>query len=325
MGFCVALFSIISFISSTLLPAQDSRDGEADLSRSRLEQLQIMMEFDNIQLTFLVRDPAGNFIRNLSPSDFLVQENGQEMNVLLLREQEVPISAVVMVDTSYSIGSFLQNAANTAVDFFKGLENESAAFVAFSDEARVILDWEDEARDISEYARELKPDGKTALYDSVIRVADEMLKPRSGKKLIVLLTDGIDTMSESTFQDMIRATRDAGVTLYPIIYTNQYIESYRRYLRTDQRRITSRVSRDFHNLVVLQDRFVDQSLRYGGRTIFSNAFNDLKDIYGQIIHEMKSQYVMLYQSAVEEERAGQREVRVSTRRVPGKIFIDISN
>lgn len=68
-----------------------------------------------------------------------------------------------------------------------------------------------------------------------------------------------------------------------------------------------------------------ESLRHGGRVIFSDAFSDLDKIYRDIIHEMKSHYVMLYQS----DEAGDssqrsRNVEISTRRVPGKIFIDIS-
>lgn len=290
------------------------------LEDASVEDLQIILQTENIRLTFLVRDSLGNFVRDLSASDFVLLENGQPREIALLKEEEIPISAVVMVDTSWSIGYFLGNAVRTAVDFFKGLQREHSAFVLFSESPRVVLSWDDPAEDLTEYLRAVEPNGKTALYDSLIWAAENMFRNRPGKKLIVLLTDGIDTKSEASFKDMMRVTRAQGVTLYPIIYTNEYIQHYREGLRIS--RPAPRVSRDFHNLVLLQNQFVDQTLRYGGRTIFSNAFSDLKKIYTDIIQEMKSQYLMVYHSSLG-DKDQRRDVKVYTKKVPGKIFINI--
>ena len=300
---------------------QQSRGATKDLT---VEQVQVMMELENIQLRFLVRDADGNFMRNLTAQDFLVTENGHEQNISLLKEQQVPISAVIMVDNSWSTSQFLARAADVAVDFFKGLQPERSAFVLFSEKPQVVIDWTDDAKSLSPQLNQVKANGKTALYDSVIWVSKNMFQEQTGKKLIVLLTDGIDTLSKSSFQDMMRVTRDNGITLYPIIYTNQYIENYRQNLRRHVGFTRNRsISSDFHNLILMQNRFIDQSLRFGGRTIFSNAFNDLHNIYGNIIHEMKSQYVMLYQSS--DLDTDKREVKVSTKKVPGRIYIEVSH
>jgi len=289
-----------------------------------VEQIQVLMELETIQLRFLVRDSNGNFMRNLTAHDFTVMENGHEQNISLLKEQQVPISSVIMVDNSWSTSQFLAKAASVAVDFFKGLQPEASAFILFAEQPRVVIDWTEEAKDLSPQLNNVKPNGKTALYDSVIWVSKSMFKDKTGKKLIVLLTDGIDTASRSSFQEMMKVTRDQGITLYPIIYTNQYIENYRRNLKNVPgfRRPRS-VSNDFHNLILMQNRFIDQSLRFGGRTIFSNAFTDLHNIYGDIIYEMKSQYVMLYQST--DLDAAKRDVKIETKKAPGRIFIEISH
>lgn len=293
------------------------------LSDLVVENVQIVVTLENIQLSFLARDPEGNFIRSLSASDFVLFENGRPQKIALLREEEIPISAVVMVDTSWSIGHFLENAVRTAVDFFKDLERERSAFVLFSESPRVVLNWQDPSTDLSGHLRNVKPDGKTALYDSVIWTAENLFQGRTGKRLIILFTDGIDTKSRASFEDMIRISREHGITLYPIIYTNHYIQDYRKRLSHANPPWGRRISLDFHSFIVQQNRFVDQSLRYGGRTIFSNAFADLRDIYTNIIQEMKSQYVMVYQSSLEDREGRLRDVKVQTRKVAGKIFINI--
>jgi VWFA-related protein len=311
--------TLAGFLTGAVAAAPQDEVKPRDLS---VEQIEILMQLENIQLTFLVRDAEGNFIRNLSARDFVITENGKEQEIALLREQEVPISSVVLVDNSWSTSQFLARAAQVAVDFFKGLQPEASAFVLFSESPRIVIDWTQGAADLTSFLNEVRPNGKTALYDSVIWVSRNMFKDKSGKKLIVLLSDGIDTLSKSSFQDMMRVTREQGVILYPIIYTNQYIENYRRSLRLRPTRATRSVSLDFHNLILMQNRFIDQSLRYGGRTIFSNSFLDLENIYSNIIHEMKSQYVMLYQS--NDLDAERREVKVSTKKAPGRIYIEVS-
>jgi VWFA-related protein len=304
--------------------AQDPQHEEESDQNLSIEQIQVIMELETIQLRFLVRDAEGRFMRNLTAGDFMVTENGHEQSISLLKEQQVPISSVIMVDNSWSTSQFLGRAADVAVDFFKGLQPERSAFVLFAERPEVVIDWTQGGRVLSPEMNDLKPNGKTALYDSVIWVARNMFQDKTGKKLIVILTDGIDTISKSSFQEMMKVTREAGITLYPIIYTNQYIENYRQNLKkTPGSRRPRSISSDFHNLIVMQNRFVDQSMRFGGRTIFSNAFADLQNIYGDIIHEMKSQYVMLYQTA--DMSTDKRDVRVFTKKVPGRIFIEVSH
>ena len=318
-GVCVVLWGLI-FQGVSAVPTEKDPKDQGDF---QIENIQVTMELEHIQVSFLVRDSEGSFIRDLSMEDFVILENGKPQNIAVLKEQEVLISAVVMLDTSWSIENYLDDALGTALDFFAGLEQEQAAFVAFSRTPRVILDWEEKPASLSSYFEDLRTDGQTALHDSVIWVAQNVLKERSGKKLIILITDGIDTTSKANFEDMISEARQTGITIYPIIYTNRFIQRYRKKLGKRESPIRRSISREFHNFIVLQNRFVDQTLRFGGRTIFSQEFQDLNEIYADIIREMKSHYVMFYQSG-SEDRESAREVKMYTRKIPGKIFIEVS-
>ena len=302
--------------------AQDAAPKEK-VDGAGTSRVEVEMAVEHIRVTFLVRDDRGHLIRNLSKDDFVVMENGRPQNVTLLEEQEVPINVAVMVDTSWSLQDLLKNAVETAIDFFRGLENESAAVVRFSRTPELILDWDERPQDIRSLMARVSSDGKTALYDSVIWVCRNVLSSRSGKKVVVLISDGIDTASRSSFREMIRISRQEGITVYPIIYTNQFIQNYRRELGDREAPVRSNISRAFHRFVVSQNRFLDQTRRYGGRTIFSDAFLDLRQIYRDIIEEMKSRYVLYYQSDGRDED-GSHEVRMFTRRVAGRIFVEFS-
>ncbi len=313
LGLCVVQ-------SVSCLAASSSQ--EQDLGKIQFEDINIVVQLEHIQLSFVVRDPKGDFVRNLSVDDFLLFENDQPQTIAALQEQYVPINAVVAVDTSWSIGSFLTNAVTTAVDFFNGLENEDAAVVFFSEKPRVLLDWGEKRGDLDRELTSVETDGKTALFDSIIWIAENLMEDRSGKKVIILVTDGIDTLSRATFAEMMEVTRRTGVTLYVIIYTNETIQSYRKKIRLPLSSRNNSVSRDFHRFVLSQNQFVDQVMRYGGRTIFSKRFADLRGIYGDAIREMRSRYVMLYQSDAKQDET--RKVRIRTRRVPGRIFINVT-
>lgn len=302
--------------------AQDAAPAEKD-DGPGTSRVEVEMALEHIRVTFLVRDDRGHLIRNLSKDDFVVLENGRPQTITLLEEQEVPINVAVMVDTSWSLQDLLKNAVETAIDFFRGLENESAAVVRFSRTPELILDWDERPQDIRSLMARVSSDGKTALHDSVIWVCRNVLGSRPGKKVVVLISDGIDTASRASFREMIRISRQEEITVYPIIYTNQFIQNYRRELGDREAPVRSDISRAFHRFVVSQNRFLDQTRRYGGRTIFSDSFLDLRQIYRDIIEEMKSHYVLYYQSDGRDDD-GSHEVRMFTRRVPGRIFVEFS-
>lgn len=314
---------VILFVCVMALSSPEGWAQNSSIDATRVDDLQIQVHLEYAQLTFLVRDGNGRLIPGLEPNDFVIEENQVPREIVALRQQEVPISAVVMVDTSWSMASFMEKAVQTGHEFFQGLSNEQAAFVRFSDRTSVVLDWGENQEELTLRLSDVQSDGKTALHDSVAWVADEMLGDRSGKKVVILISDGIDTISQQSFEMMMNTLRSNGISLYAIIYTNPELDRFRSMLRSRGSKLVDQVSRDFQTFLVRQNEFLEESLRFGGRTIFSRGFDDLERIYQDIVDEMKSQYVMLYRSEVVDEDEI-RNVEVQTTRVPGKIFIDVT-
>ncbi len=103
----MGVFVLLWIMMAQGLSALPTEKDEKDQQEFEIENIQVLMELEHIQVSFLVRDSAGNFIRDLSMEDFVILENGQPQNIAVLKEQEVPISAVVMLDTSWSIENYL--------------------------------------------------------------------------------------------------------------------------------------------------------------------------------------------------------------------------
>ena len=131
-------------------------------------------------------------------------------------------------------------------------------------------------------------------------------------------------MSTAVLEDMMRATRQSGITLYSVMNSNRFLAKYRQRLSRPDFRRPEGVSLDFHNLMLQQTQFATQSMRFGGRTIFSRRFADLKEIYTDIIDEMRNYYVLFYRSDFFFE-IEDRKIRLNTRKKTGNIFIEISH
>ena len=106
-GICVVLWGLI-FQGVSAVPTEKDPKDQGDF---QIENIQVTMELEHIQVSFLVRDSEGSFIRDLSMEDFVILENGKPQNIAVLKEQEVLISAVVMLDTSWSIENYLDDAS----------------------------------------------------------------------------------------------------------------------------------------------------------------------------------------------------------------------
>jgi VWFA-related protein len=304
------------------LPAKGG-EVEQNLSDLSVEGVQIVLNVEHIQLSFLVRDSEGNLIRNLSEADFTLFENGEPRRIAALQEQEVPINALVMVDTSWSLGRYFADAMTTGVEFFRGLQGERSAFLLFSEKPRVVLDWDEDPSGLASKLAGVRTDGRTALYDSVIWAARNLFGEKAGKKLIILVTDGIDTVSRKDFGEMIQATRAAGITIYSILYSNQILDRYREQIALPDYHPKKRYSSVFHDFMVVQNKFLEQSMRFGGRAVFSDQFADLRKGYAHIIEEMKSHYVLLYESELR-SRDDVRQVTIDANEIPARIFVEIS-
>lgn len=180
-------------------------------------------------------DAKGNRVTNLSPKDVVVIENGEGRQVTSLKFE--PANVLLVLDQSVEIGVVkngrpkLQREASganrmlsapVAVDFAEALisllgEANHLAIIQYSDKVELIQNWTSDRKEAMQALRTKSRQGdKTRFYDALLLAAETLGQSPDGRRVMVLLTDGVDTTSQSQKKDAMTALAQTGVTLFVV-------------------------------------------------------------------------------------------------------------
>jgi VWFA-related protein len=166
---------------------------------------------DLVELSVSVTDRDGRPLRGLTASDFVVEEEGRRRELLAARPDERPLSLALLVDVSSSLRAFWPVLGGIAPKLARALRpGDALRVVAFSGPAYLVQEFtadpERVARSMDRFSHW---GGGTSLYDTLAAVGTEMAWSRDGRQAVVLITDGIDTLSRidpSRLRDYLRRT-----------------------------------------------------------------------------------------------------------------------
>lgn len=236
-----------------------------------LEELDI--EF--VELYTLVLDRDNRPVQELTEADFLVSEDdvGQEL-VRFERVKDLPIHAAVMLDVSASMDELLPQAQEAALDFLQQAitPKDRASVVVFNDHPQLSSEFTNDVDKLASGLAGLKAERGTALYDSLIFTL-YYFNGIKGQRAIILLSDGKDESSRFEFDDALEYAQRSGVAIYTIG------------LDLPKRELESRRK---------LGRLADET---GGRTFFIQDIAELPAIYDIIQLELRSRYLLAYQSS----------------------------
>ena len=249
------------------------------------------VDVDVVQVTAVVTDRDGEFVRGLKQSDFRVTEDGKVQKLTHFAAENVPLELVTAIDVSASMREALPGVKEAAKRFLKGLEpRDQVTLLGFNDNiftvARRATDQGVRAKAIDR----LGSWGGTALYDVIIQ-AIELLGKQSGRRSVLLFTDGDDQSSHAPLETAIAKTEGSDATIYTV--------GHGRAIQ----------SRDLQRLL---ERLADVS---GGRSFVANDASKLDAVFAQILDDLRNQYLLAYPTP-EGVRDGEWH-RISVE-VPGK-------
>ena len=166
---------------------------------------------DLVELSVSVTDRDGHPLRGLTASDFAVEEEGRTRELLAARPDERPLSLALLVDVSSSLRAFWPVLGGIAPKLARALRpGDALRVVAFSGPAYLVQEF---TADPDRVARSMDRfshwGGGTSLYDTLAAVGTEMAWSRDGRQAVVLITDGIDTLSRidpTRLRDYLRRT-----------------------------------------------------------------------------------------------------------------------
>lgn len=180
----------------------------------------IRVETNLVTIPVSVLDRDGRFITGLQKPDFRIFENGVEQKIESFASVEQPFTVVLMLDVSPSTQFKINEIQDAAIAFVNQLRRDDKVIVISFDENIRVLSPATNNRNILRNAilRAQFGDG-TSLYEAVDRVIMRELRQITGRKAVVLFTDGVDTTSRrATYQSTIRETSEVDALFYPIRY-----------------------------------------------------------------------------------------------------------
>ncbi len=214
-------------------PAAQPADSAADdqdnqiASEGRLEGEGETIEGDTVRVnTSLVTVPVsvmdrnGKYVPDLQRRDFQVFENGVKQRVAYFATVDQPFTVVLLLDTSGSTNFSMDEIQDAAISFVNQLKDQDRVMVmSFDDRIRVLCEPTSNRDELTRAIRRTRNGGGTRLYDAVEMVLKQKLSRLSGRKAVVLFTDGVDTTSRSaTYSTTIRDASESDGAVYSVAY-----------------------------------------------------------------------------------------------------------
>jgi Ca-activated chloride channel family protein len=279
---------------------------------------QLRSQVGYTQVTVTVTNPNGGYVTGLTKDDFRVYENGQQRPVEFLRQDlNTPVSVGILVDTSGSMQPKIQQARTAIAQFLRDLNERDDVFLfAFSDRPFLLQPFTSDHSLVMNRLGLLHAYGRTALYDVLLDGLLMVQRGRYDKKAILVVTDGMDTASRSSMNQVIAQARRMGVLVYSIGIGDPSSSS------------APGLSISLGPLIFGGggdlDRVDAQTLQMlssetGAKTFIVREVGDgeaLRNATASISQELRQQYTVGFLSP-DPERGGYRNLRVETPSHPG--------
>lgn len=240
---------------------------------------------DVVSLSVTVTDPDERFVTDLAKEEFLVYEDGVQQDVTFFSRRQLPIALALLMDTSASMDERMTTAQEAAIGFARRLRPEDLAeIVDFDSRVDILQTFTNDVDELETAIRRTSAGGSTSLYNALYISLKELRKaPLNAEDLrreaIVVLSDGEDTSSLVTFEEVLELAKRSETAIYTIG------------LKAEE---DSRSRGGFREADFVLRQLAQET---GGRSFFPDDIDDLAAIYEQISDELSSQYALGYVSA----------------------------
>jgi Ca-activated chloride channel family protein len=254
-----------------------------------------------VSLNVTVVDGANRLIRDLEQADFEVFEDGANQEISFFSKTQSPIALALLLDSSASMEDRLQTAQDAATGFVQRLRAEDVAeIVDFDSRVEIRQTFTNDKAALEKAIRDAAAGGSTSLHHAIYISLKELRKIRASsaeeirRQAIVVLSDGEDTSSILSYEDVLDQAKRSETAIYTIGL-----------------RPKDNGSRGFK-----EAEFVLKQLAFetGGRAWFPDHIGQLAGVYEQIATELASQYTIGYASKNSRRDGAWRRIVVRVKR-----------
>ena len=254
---------------------------------------------DLVLLNVTVADAAGHLVSGLNKEDFEIFEDGVLQVVSNFSREPLPIALSIALDTSTSMERKLPVAQEAAIGFVRRLgPRDVAQIIDFDSQAQILQAFTNDQAALEQAIRKTQAGGSTSLYNALYTAISELKTVKGAtptevrRQAVVALSDGEDTSSLVTFEDVLDLAKRSEVAVYTIGLRNK-----------EELAINGKWNEaDYILKTLAQDT--------GGRPFFVADVSQLPAIYGQIADELGNQYSVGYISKNTKHDGAWRKINV---------------
>lgn len=255
-----------------------------------------------VSLNVTVLDQQSHYLTDLESKDFLVYEDGAKQDISYFNRTTLPIALSLLIDTSASMEQRMTTTQEAAVGFARKLRSQDLAQVVdFDTRVEILQDFTSDAPALEKAIRSTQAGGSTSMYNALYISLKELgkIKAKSEddvrRRAVVLLSDGEDTSSLVTFEEVLDLAKRSATTIYTIGLQSR----------------ESGFSKGFREAEFVLRQLAQET---GGRAFFPQRTEDLDGVYGVIADELASQYTLGYASTNQKRDGGWRRLTVQVNR-----------
>lgn len=167
----------------------------------------------------------------ITSKELSVYDNGIEQQIRNFTLDPSPAHIVLLVDNSLTLRADVEKLEQAAREFaYEIFEGDKLLIVGYDEQAEIVADWTDDAKAIEASLKLFRKKGQPHLFDAVRAVVDEAMRPLQGqKRIIVVISDGLDRGSKATFEQTLAELQTENIMVYAV----QAVDRTRGAIRRD--------------------------------------------------------------------------------------------
>ena len=246
-------------------------------------------QVEEVVLHATVYDDQRNMVPGLDKSAFTVYDEGTVQPITSFRREDVPVAMGIVVDNSGSMRDKREKVNQAVMNLIRASNSRDEIFVVnFSQRYYLDQDFTGDANLLQAALHQVSARGSTALYDAIVASAVHLKNnPRLEKKVLLVITDGQDNMSQETLQEAARRLQQAnGPTVYAVGLLGGGMQSAGR------------------------EALERLAAGTGGVAYFPDSLDQVDNITRSVAHDIRSQYMLAYKPHNQNAKPGYQSVRV---------------
>lgn len=276
-GLCSALFrlSVILCVALGCMPYTGFAQASEHTTQA---EPTLRLHTELVSLAVTITDKHGRAVAGLTPQSFAVFEDGVAQQVNFFRQQDGPVSVVIVFDASGSMTEHKLELAHAALAEFVAASHpeDEYSLIAFNQKPHLLVDRARGGDELLRRVAGLKPSGRTALFDAVAAGIAQATRGNYTRRTLLVVSDGEDNHSRIGFEQLRRRLQEFDAIVYAIGATTAS---------------AAKPQPDALRSHLALERMAEAT---GGRAFFPQHSEALTEVFSDIALELRRQYTLAY-------------------------------